>query len=133
MKPLQVFSLLVIVLILFTGCKSNSNNNSIETELKKNQFIGKIVYKEKKKNTRSSSQQKKDFYFIIDDKDYFIKISDGYVSEDKLLKYENQLIKIKGEIKNGEWEHQEPVGLNNLNPPKARRGNYIAIYRIINE
>lgn len=133
MKQLQILSQLLIILILFIGCKSSSNGNSIETELKKNQFLGKIVYKEKKSNTRATSQQKKDFYFIIDGKDYFIKISDGYVSEDKLFKYENQLIKIKGEIKNGEWEHQEPVGLNNLNPPKARRGNYIAIYRIINE
>lgn len=129
MKLFQLF----ILTFLYVGCNSNIKNEPKEIELKKNQFVGKIIYKERERLSKTSAPTKKEIYLNMNEKDYFIKISEGYMSEDKLLKHENQIIKIKGEIKNGEWEHQEPVGLNNLNPPKARSGEYIVIYRIFNK
>ncbi len=123
MKQLVFF---IAITILLIGCKPTNETSNNNSSLKKNELVGTVINKEIKK------QNRKELYFRINDKDYFIKLTEGYLSEGKLLKYENQLIKIKGEIKNGPWEHQEPASFGKSTPPKARHGEYIVIYKIYN-
>lgn len=115
-----------ITVLIIVGCnpqKTISINNP--KNLKKNQFIGTVIELHKKKTNTT------DIYFNIDDKKYFVKISEGYVSKEDLLKFLNQKIIIKGEIKNGEWEESIPGSFNSLEIPKpSRKGEYIVVTKI---
>lgn len=98
--------------------------------MKKNQFTGTIIYQEEKIIGRSF-QPEKELYFRMNDKDYFIKISEGYVSKETLHQYENKLVRIKGELKNGIYKQSQSGSFNNQKTPtKPRSGNYITIYKI---
>lgn len=128
MKKTLVYLLSIIVLISCNSQKSVSNEGT-EMKLKKNQFIGKFVELNKTKSRNVSA--KLDIYFQIEDKDYFVKFEEGYVSKAEVLKFLNQLIKVKGEIKNGEWESSVPGSISSGNiPVSSRKGNYFVVNRI---
>lgn len=115
-----------ILILIISGCNSQKSISIDSPEkLKNNQFIGTVIELYKKKTDT------KEVYFSIDEKKYFVKFSEGYVSKETLLKFSNQKIVIKGEIKNGEWEESSPGSLSSLETPKpARKGEYIVVNKI---
>lgn len=128
MKKTLVYLLSIIVLISCNSQKSVSYEGT-EMKLKKNQFIGKFVELNKTKSRNVTA--KLDIYFQIENKDYFVKFEEGYVSKAEVLKFLNQTIKVKGEIKNGEWESSTPGSLSTLESSKsARKGDYFVVNKI---
>lgn len=117
-----------IILVILLGCKTEKDITSNNSEnLKENQFIGTVIELYKKKTKTN------DLYFSVEEKNYFIKFSEGYVSKEKLQKYLNKKILIKGKIKTGEWESMAPSSIgNNTIAPKPRSGDYIVIEKIYN-
>lgn len=128
MKKTLVYLLSIIVLISCNSQKSVSNEGT-EMKLKKNQFIGKFVELNKTKSRNVSA--KLDIYFQIEEKDYFVKFSEGYVSKENIMNYLNKNILIKGEIKTGEFEESSPGSISTLeNSKPGRKGEYIVINKI---
>jgi hypothetical protein len=131
MKNLYILVLLLLILSCKTKpIKETSTNTKFKKEesLKKNEFYVVVTERKKKKN----NDNQKELILLINDKKYFVKIDEGYVSRDKLYKYLNQTIRIKGEIKNGPWEADIPGSvLDQTQPIKGRSGDYIVVYKII--
>ena len=123
MMRILTYLISILLLVACSSQKTVSNNGS--DKLKNNQFVGMFVELTKKKI------QTKEVYFKIDETTYFVKFDEGYVSKDEVLKFLNQPIKVKGEIKNGEWEASTPGSLSTLETAKsARRGDYFVVNRI---
>lgn len=82
-------------------------------------------------NESRNSQSIKELYFKVNEKDYFIKIAEGYIAKDIITKYIDKQIVIKGEIKTGDWEIPDAGSIKDGVPPKkARSGEYIVINKI---
>jgi hypothetical protein len=125
-----IFITLIGVFITFTGCKTQQPSTASPTELKSNQFRGVIQELSTNAQTRREVTTK-DVYFSIDNKNYFIKFSEGYVTKDEALKYLGKEITIKGEIKKGEWEEYPPSSFSEKKSAAApRSGEYIIIDKI---
>jgi hypothetical protein len=122
----------ILLIISFANCKSSKQNKSKKSinNLKKNQFTGVIITKDKPK-INNSDISIPEAYFRTNQKDYFIKFSEGYVTKDNVLKYKNKQIIIKGEIKQGLFENMKPASFGNKTPPPPpRSGEYITIEKI---
>jgi hypothetical protein len=133
---IKLNSLLIIFAFVIFSCKSTTQVSDLKEQqvdqLKKNQFIGVVVLKSMANESRNS-QSEKELYFRIGDKDYFIKITEGYIAKDIISKHVDKQILIKGEIKTGEWENPEAGSLKDGIPSKkARSGEYIVINKIFN-
>lgn len=132
MNKLNLFLLFFSIIIL--SCKtttpiSNSNEQKV-VQLKKNQLTGVVLLKNMANGSRDS-QSIKELYLKVKEKDYFIKIAEGYVAKDIITKYIDKQIVIKGEVKTGDWENPDAGSIKDGTPPKkARSGEYIAIYKI---
>lgn len=126
-KPL----IYLISIILFIGCNSQKSISVDKPEnLKKNQLIGTFVAVSRK-ITRGKEDRINEYYFRIENKNYFVKFSEGYVSKEKMLKYLNKQIVIKGEIKNGKWEEATAGSfIGSKVSKRARSGDYIIIIKI---
>jgi hypothetical protein len=80
---------------------------------------------------KSSDTSIPEAYFRTNQKDYFIKFSEGYITKDNALKYKDKQIIIKGEIKQGLFENMKPASFGNKTlPPPPRSGEYIIIEKI---
>lgn len=129
-------SYIIVLFLLIFSCKNQpvtapSANVDIKQEetLKKNEFFAVVTERKKKRNNDEI-----ELLLLINETKYFVKIDEGYVSKEKLLKYLNQTIKIKGEIKNGQWEADIPGSvLEKTQPIKGRSGEYIAVYKILSK
>jgi hypothetical protein len=114
---------------LIISCKP-SGNSTITTTLKKNEYIGTILFKELKAPQKGSTPEKH-LFFHTESAEYLIKISDGYVTKEKLLEFENKIIKVKGEIKRGIIKQEESGSfVNQKTSTKAINDEYIAIYKV---
>lgn len=131
---MRIIKIITLSILLFS-CKTQTDvltnsetKQSIENNLKKNEFFA-VVEQRRKSRVNSSL---KETILLIDEKKYFVKFDEGYVSEEKLLKHLNNKIKIKGEIKNGTWEADIPGSmLDKTQPIKGRSGEYIVVYKIL--
>jgi hypothetical protein len=82
-------------------------------------------------NESRNSQPIKELYLKVNDKDYFIKIAEGYVAKDIISNYVDKQIVFKGEIKTGDWESTGVGSIKDGIPSKkARSGEYIVINKI---
>ncbi|MGE0560677.1 MAG: hypothetical protein AB7O47_02580 [Flavobacteriales bacterium] len=123
MKKVYSYLITLTVLVACNSQKTISVDSS--DKLKNNQFIGEFVELTKKKIPT------KEIYFKINEKTYFVKFDEGYVSKEEVLKFLNQTIKVKGELKNGEWESSTPGSLSTLESSKsARKGDYFVVNKI---
>ncbi len=93
-------------------------------------MTGVVILKNMANGSRDT-QSIKELYLKVNEKDYFIKIAEGYVAKDIINKYIDKQIVIKGEIKTGDWENPESGSLKDGVPSKkARSGEYIVINKI---
>lgn len=131
---MRVIQIITLSILLFS-CKTQADvltnsetKQTVENNLKKNEFFA-VVGQRRKSRTDSSL---KETILLIGEKKYFVKFDEGYVSEEKLLQHLNKKIKIKGEIKNGSWEADIPGSIiDKTQPTKGRSGEYIAVYKIL--
>ena len=131
---MRIIQIITLSILLFS-CKTQADvltnsetKQTVENNLKKNEFFA--VVGQRRKNRTDSSL--KETILLIGEKKYFVKFDEGYVSEEKLLKHLNNKIKIKGEIKNGSWEANIPGSIIDKSQPiKGRSGEYIVVYRIL--
>lgn len=133
----KLFSIFIIFTVVVLSCKTtNKVSQSTDpkgVQLKKNQMAGIVILKGITNESRSTQSSIKELFFKINEKDYFIKISEGYVAKDIISKYIDKQIIIKGEIKTGEWETPDAGSLKDGTPSKkARSGEYIVINKIYN-
>jgi len=118
--------LLLLITLLFIGCNPKATLENQTTALKKNQYRATVVQRKKELQKNYT-----DFFLKIDDKIYFIKINEGYVSPSELLKCLNKEIIVKAELREGPWEVQEPSSIKEgKQVRKARSGPYVVIYKI---
>ena len=128
---------LTIILISFSACKNTQTNDSkIKSidqaeNLKKNQKKGLVVEKTRRGSKRGD-EKISEYFLRINEKDYFVKYDEGYISKEKLSKYINKEIVFKGELKRGPLSKEIPASITNPNPPIVRTGDYVAIYKIFN-
>jgi len=119
---------IILLFISIYGCKTQENASKV-VALKEYQKRGTVIHLSKK--TSKGLTAEKEYYFRIDNINYFIKLSESYVTALDLSKYINQTIVVKGYIKNGLWELQEPKAIMSAKQPeKARSGAYITLERI---
>lgn len=121
--------LFILILSILHSCSGN-RYTSDNIELKKNEFLGIVEYKEYKQLSRNSPTRPKELFLKTKNKEYFIKISEGYLSKNKIIQYIGASVLVKGEIKNGEWEERIPIDIKNPNPPEPRSGDYLIIKKI---
>lgn len=126
--------LLFFSFIILSSCKTTTQvpdkKEQQVDQLKKNQITGVVILKSMATGSRDS-QFIKELYLKINEKDYFIKIAEGYVAKDLITKYIDKQIVIKGEIKTGDWETPDAGSIKDGTPPKnARSGEYIVINKI---
>lgn len=132
LKIIFIFFSLVLLSCNTTSTVSESQKNQL-IQQKKNQKSGIVLYKSRADESKNR-QSKKEFYFRMNEKEYFVKIPEGYVSEEELLKNIDKQINVKGEIKNGKWEFDTPGSiLNQTETIKGRSGEYFVIYKILNK
>jgi hypothetical protein len=121
--------LLIISCIYFGGCSVSKKSSDLivdEANLKN----GMLIYLPKK--TREGLQKEMEFYFRIEEKNYFVKLSESKVNATELKKHVNQTVSIKGNIKNGPWEEMKATTItSNQYPEKPRSGVYITIDKIL--
>ena len=132
----KLFSIFIIFAVVVLSCKTTNkvsqSTDQKDVQLKKNQMVGVVILKNMANESRNS-QSNKELYFKVNEKDYFIKISEGYIAKDIISKYIDKQIVIKGEIKTGEWETPDAGSLKDGTPSKkARSGEYIVINKIYN-
>ena len=78
MKHISILFTAVIMIFLFSCKTSNEGISNIDsTSLKKNELIGTILYKEGRRVQKGQEAEKKELYFNVNNKDYFIKLSEG--------------------------------------------------------
>ncbi|MBI2279638.1 MAG: hypothetical protein HYU68_02970 [Bacteroidetes bacterium] len=131
---MRIIQIITLSILLFS-CKTQADvltnsetKQTVENNLKKNEFF--VVVGQRRKTRTDSSL--KETILLIGEKKYFVKFDEGYVSEEKLLKYLNKKIKIKGEIKNGSWEANKSGSIIDKSQSiKGRSGEYIVVYRIL--
>lgn len=133
----KLISIVIIVLVIVLSCKTTTevskSTSQQGSQLKKNQMVGVVILKGVANESRSTQSNNKELYFKINAKDYFIKISEGYITKEIISKYIDKQITIKGEIKIGEWESIQSGSLQEgTSSKKARSGEYIVINKIYN-
>lgn len=130
MKHISI--LFTAFMIFLFSCKTSNEgiSDTDHTSLKKNDMIGTILNKELK-TFQKGVKPEKHLFFKTGEKEYLINISDGYVTSDELLKYQNKEVKIKGEIKKGTIIKGNPGSFNNETlPAKDLTGEYISVYKL---
>ena len=127
---MKLFTLFALIICLYLGGCSTSNKSLesiVDTTNLKN---GTVLYLPKK--TREGLQKEMEFYFRIEEKNYFVKLSESKVNATELKKHVNQTVSIKGNIKNGPWEEKKATTItSNQYPEKPRSGVYITIDKIL--
>lgn len=131
----KLISIVIIFSLIVLSCKTTTevsqSTNQQGSQLKKNQLVGVVILKGITNESRSTQSNNKELFFKINEKDYFIKISEGYVSREELSKYIDKQITIKGEIKTGEWEGIQAGSIQEgTSSKKPRSGEYIIINKI---
>lgn len=96
------------------------------------EYIG-IFVKSPQVNKAGKKLKTCDYFFEIDGKEYFVKSGKNTISKDKIesilkggnsVRQKSDSIKIKGEIKDGLWDTDDPR-------QQSRVGKYIFIYSIV--
>lgn len=132
----KLSSVFIVILLIVLSCKTptktQQTGNQQADQLKKNQLLGVIILKNSSSTeSRSVQTEGKELFFKINEKDYFIKISEGYVSVDLLSEYIDKQVVIKGEIKIGEWESIKAGSIKEgTTSKKPRFGEYIVINKV---
>jgi hypothetical protein len=132
-------SLFFILATFLSSCKDSQNisRNTIHdsNQLKKNQLLGIVKYLSPITGAKkTNAETKKEYYFDINNKIYFIKISEGFITELELSEYVDKQIVIKGEIKNGQLEiDKEGSFASKTESVEGRKGEYITITKILNK
>jgi hypothetical protein len=125
---MRLFFIITTILFSIYGCKTNDETSNLTT-LKDYQLRGSVIYLPKK--TNKGLESTKELYFRVENKNYFIKLSESSVSALYLMKYIDKPVVVKGSIKEGLWENQKPMAINSVEQPeKARSGPYIVIEKI---
>jgi hypothetical protein len=128
----KLSSLLLYFSFIILSCKTTTpiSNEQQVVQLNKNQLTGIVILKSMANESRNS-QPIKELYLKVNDKDYFIKIAEGYVAKDIISNYVDKQIVFKGEIKTGDWESTGVGSIKDGIPSKkARSGEYIVINKI---
>lgn len=125
-----IIILLVTIALGLYACKTTKQSTTEVSQLKKNQFLG-IPQELSPTATLRGQVVVKDIYFTTNQKNYFVKFSEGYITKEELTKYLGQEILIKGEIKNGPWESHPTVSITQQKSLAApRSGEYIVLEKI---
>lgn len=122
--------LFFIAILFLTSCKVQQNSNSTHKPLKENQLRATVLHLPLR-SKEGLDNSKNEFYLKIDNKNYFVKLSECFVSEATLLKYVNKEIVIRGQIKSGAWEHEKASSFGQTTEPeKPRSGPYVVIEKV---
>ena len=102
--------------------KSIKESESVDIKLKT--YEGKIVKVQFIDKGGRVHEDIFSYYFETENEKLFIKIQEGKVHRDKIAKYYNKFIRIKGYKSTGLWDTDDP----NV---QSRVGDYIVIYKVI--
>jgi len=129
MKLIIIISSTLLFLLSCTSSSSIHDNNT-EKKLKENQYKA-VVLELAKRTSTGLDEKNKEIYLKVNGQNYYVRISEGYVTTKEFLKHLNQEVVIKGEIKISESKYNKPVSIIGAKQPEQeRKGPYMVVYKI---